>query len=197
MRRSRVLVAAAGLFLGLARACGCASAGCRSCATPHYEARAERNQEQRVLIRPMRGHLLDRRGRPLARDLLTYSISAAPREMKNARATARDLARAARTRRRAKLERSFAQRPRFLLGGAPRVAGARAARSRRGSGAASTSRVETRREYLLGAAAARSSAAPTSITSASMGSSCSSTKSCAAGPAGPRCSATGAAARTR
>ena len=38
-----------------------------------------------MLVRPVRGELLDRRGRPLARDLLTWSVSAAPREMADRR----------------------------------------------------------------------------------------------------------------
>ena len=59
----------------------------------YYAARAERNQEQRVLVRPERGKLLDRYGRALARDVVSYSVSAAPREMTDPRATARDLAR--------------------------------------------------------------------------------------------------------
>ena len=78
-----------------------------------YAARADRLQEQRVLLRPVRGQLLDRQGRVLARDLLSYSISAAPREMKNPRRTARDLARLLDLDLR-RLERQFDQRPRFL-----------------------------------------------------------------------------------
>src|SRR5439155_3083995 len=78
-----------------------------------YAARAERNQEQRVLVRPERGKLLDRFGHLLARDVVSYSISAAPREMSNARATARDLARVLDLDPR-RLEREFARRPRFL-----------------------------------------------------------------------------------
>ena len=49
----------------------------------YYDERADRNQEQRVLLKPVRGNLLDRHGRLLARDLLTYSVSAAPGEMTN------------------------------------------------------------------------------------------------------------------
>jgi cell division protein FtsI/penicillin-binding protein 2 len=112
MRRSRVLVAAAGLLIGLLALwlrIGWLQVGMHG----YYEGRADRNQEQRVLLRPGRGNLLDRNGRLMARDLLTYSISAAPREMKSPRQVARQLAsilgRDAR-----RLERDFAARPRFL-----------------------------------------------------------------------------------
>ena len=78
-----------------------------------YAARADRLQEQRVLLRPVRGQLLDRRGRILARDLVSYSISAAPREMKSPRHTARELARILDLDPQ-RLQRQFDQRPRFL-----------------------------------------------------------------------------------
>lgn len=78
-----------------------------------YSARADVIQEQRVLLRPVRGNLEDRRGRVLAKDLVTYSVSAAPAEMLNAGATARQLAALLGLDPR-KLQRSFAQRPRFL-----------------------------------------------------------------------------------
>ena len=104
-------MAAAGLFLGLA--CLWARVAWLQIAVHgSFEARAERNQEQRVLIRPERGELRDRRGRPLARDLPTYSIAAAPREMKDARAVARQLASLTGLDPR-RLERDFAARPRF------------------------------------------------------------------------------------
>ncbi len=112
MRKSRVLVAAAGLFLGLLlvwlRVAWLALA-CHGA----YEARAERNQEQRVPLKAVRGDLLDRYGRPLARDLVTCSISAAPAEMKSPRAVARELA-ALLARDPLRLERAFERRPRFL-----------------------------------------------------------------------------------
>src|SRR5262245_58861901 len=92
VRKSRVLVAAAGLFLCLL-ALWARMAWLQIACHERFEARAERNQEQRVLLPPTRGELLDRHGRPLARDLVTCSISAAPREMSDAAATARDLAR--------------------------------------------------------------------------------------------------------
>src|SRR5262249_10516970 len=91
MRRSRVLVAAAGLFVGLLLLW--LRVGWLQVIQRCYsEGRADRNQEQRVLLKPGRGNLLDRHGRILARDLLTYSVSAAPREMADPRQTARQLA---------------------------------------------------------------------------------------------------------
>src|SRR5262249_20666650 len=112
MRRSRVLVAAAGLFLGIV------GLWLRVALLPgilpgYYEARADRNQEQRTLRKPVRGDLLDRRGRLMARDLLTYSVSADPREMKQPRETARRLAAALGRDARA-MERAFIAKPRFL-----------------------------------------------------------------------------------
>ncbi len=116
-----------------------------------YVQRAERNQEQRVLVRPVRGELLDRHGRPLARDLLTYSISAAPREMEDPRAVARGLAALVGEDAR-HLERAFRARPRFLWVARrlPPEIGQKVARHAwRGVYLS----VETRRDYLLQAAA--------------------------------------------
>src|SRR5437773_1460139 len=53
-----------------------------------FIARAEQNQEGRVLLPPRRGDLLDRRGELLATDLRTYSVYAVPRLMKDRRRTA-------------------------------------------------------------------------------------------------------------
>ena len=78
----------------------------------HYAARAEQNQEGRVLLPPRRGDLVDRRGELLATDLRTYSVYAVPRLMKDRRATARSLARLLDLDARA-LERRFRQRPAF------------------------------------------------------------------------------------
>jgi cell division protein FtsI/penicillin-binding protein 2 len=111
MRRSRVLVAAAGLFLGLVLL-WMRLIWLQLALHGHYAARADQIQEQRVLLRPVRGHLLDRRGRVLARDQLTYSIAAAPREMANPRRTARALARILGLDPR-RLEQRFAGRPVF------------------------------------------------------------------------------------
>src|SRR5262245_1349315 len=112
VRKSRVLVAAAGLFLCLAilwARLWWLQVACHA----RFEARAERNQEQRVLLPPVRGELLDRHGRPLARDLVTCAISAAPGEMNDRSATARDLAKLLKRDPRT-LERAFARKARFL-----------------------------------------------------------------------------------
>ena len=82
VRKSRVLVAAAGLLLCLI-ALWARLVWLQIVCHERFEARAERNQEQRVLLPPVRGELLDRHGRPLARDLVTCAISAAPGEMKD------------------------------------------------------------------------------------------------------------------
>ncbi|HKQ56361.1 MAG TPA: penicillin-binding protein 2, partial [Candidatus Eisenbacteria bacterium] len=91
MRKSRVLVAAAGLLLGLV-AVWVRVAWLQIVRHDYYVERADLNQEQRVLLRPTRGQLLDRDGKVLARDLMTYSVSGAPREMSDPRRTARALA---------------------------------------------------------------------------------------------------------
>lgn len=117
----------------------------------HYEMRAQLNQEQRVLVRPVRGSLLDRRGRVLARDLETYSVSAAPREMRDPAATARDLGRILGLDAR-KLARDFAGRPRYLWV-ARRISpvlGTRVADLHRDGVYLS---LETKREQVLGSAA--------------------------------------------
>ena len=116
-----------------------------------YEERAERNQEQRVLIRPARGELVDRHNRPLARDLPTYSISAAPREMKDARGVARAMARILGMEGR-RLERDFDARPRFLWV-ARRVAPDAGQRISDQNWRGVYVSIETQREYTLGPAA--------------------------------------------
>ena len=143
-------MAAAGLLLGLALL-WLRAGWLQLVMHEAYEQRAERNQEQRVLIKPARGNLFDRYGRPLARDLPTYSIPAAPAEMQDPRRTARDLARLLHLDRR-RLERQFASRPRFLWVArqVPPAPGQEVAGwSRRGLYVS----IETRREYPLGAAA--------------------------------------------
>jgi len=117
----------------------------------YYAGRAELNQEQRVLVRPVRGELLDRRGRPLARDLLTCSVSAAPREMRDPAIVARGLAALLHLDAR-RLAGEFRAHPRFVWVARhrpPEVGGAVAARKWRGVHLS----VETRREYTLGTAA--------------------------------------------
>jgi cell division protein FtsI/penicillin-binding protein 2 len=112
VRKSRVLVAAAGLFLSLL-VLWARLVWLQVVCHEQFEARAERNQEQRVLLPPVRGELLDRHGTPLARDLVTCAVSAAPGEMKDPRATARALGRVL-GRDAHGLERAFARRPRFV-----------------------------------------------------------------------------------
>jgi cell division protein FtsI/penicillin-binding protein 2 len=150
MRKSRVLVAAAGLFLGLLLLW--LRAGWLGVVRhDHFAQRARQHQEQRVLLKPVRGDLLDRRGRPLARDLVTYAISAAPREMKDRRAVARALARHLDRDPRA-LERAFRARPLYVPVArqvAPEVGQAILEDTLPGVHLA----VETCREYALAAAA--------------------------------------------
>ncbi len=117
----------------------------------HYAARAERNQEHRILIKPARGNLLDRHGRLLARDLQTYSISAAPREMDDPAATARSLARILKLDVR-RLQKKFRQRPAYVAVArqvTPEIA--EKVEAIKGRGLYLTR--ETQREYLLGDAA--------------------------------------------
>lgn len=117
----------------------------------YYSERAERNQEQRALVNPVRGDLLDRYGRRVATDVVTYSLSAAPREMTDAMRTSRDLATLLKLDPR-KLGRDFAARPRYLVVErhlAPEVAQHIAGWQRRGLYLA----VETQRAYPLGAVA--------------------------------------------
>lgn len=74
MRKSRVLVAAAGLFLLLA----CIWVRVMWLQVPmhaHYMGRAAERQETRVKLNPHRGNLLDRQGRVLARDVQTFEVA--------------------------------------------------------------------------------------------------------------------------
>jgi len=150
MRKSRVLVAAAGLLLGLV-GLWLRVAWLQIVQHADYVARAERNHEQRVLVRPQRGDLLDRHGRALAHDLETYTVAAAPREMKDPRGTARALAIALGLQQR-KLESEF-------LSGRPYLVVARQVEPGVGQKIADGGfpgiylSLETRREYLLGSAA--------------------------------------------
>jgi stage V sporulation protein D (sporulation-specific penicillin-binding protein) len=145
-----VLVAAAGLLLGLV-VLWLRVTWLQVVRHSYYAGRAELNQEQRVLVRPVRGELLDRRGRPLARDLLTCSVSAAPREMRDPAIVARGLAALLHLDAR-RLAGEFRAHPRFVWVARhrpPEVGGAVAARKWRGVHLS----VETRREYTLGTAA--------------------------------------------
>ena len=151
MRKSRVLVAAAGLLLGLV-AVWLRVAWLAIGRHDYYQERADANQEQRVVDPATRGNLVDRAGRVLARDLLTYSVSAVPREMVDPRRTARMLA--------ARLgldpgvlAKSFARRPRYVRVArsiSPALAESLRARRERGIYLAT----EVQRVYPLGAAAA-------------------------------------------
>jgi len=143
-------VAAAGLLLGLV-VLWMRVAWLQVVQHSYYAGRAELNQEQRVLVRPVRGELQDRRGRPLARDLLTCSVSAAPREMADPAVVARGLAALLHLDAR-RLAGEFRAHQRFVWVARhqpPEVGGAVAARKWRGVHLS----VETRRDYTLGAAA--------------------------------------------
>ncbi len=150
MRKSRVLVAAAGLLLALL-ALWLRVGWLQIAAHDHYTARAERNHQQRVLVRAERGDLLDRRGRPLAHDLQTYTLTAAPKELANPRQAAREVAkRTGQPLRR--LEREFLSgRPYCVVarGLAPSVGQEVGALGLHGLYLS----LETRREWPLGAAA--------------------------------------------
>ena len=143
-------MAAAGLLLGLV-VLWLRVAWLQVIQHSYYAGRAELNQEQRVLVRPVRGELLDRRGRPLARDLLTWSVSAAPREMVDPVVVARGLAALLHLDAR-RLAGDFRAHPRFVWVARhqpPEVGEAVADRKWRGVHLS----VETRRDYTLGAAA--------------------------------------------
>jgi cell division protein FtsI/penicillin-binding protein 2 len=150
MRKSRVLVAAAGLFLGLALVW--LRVGWLAVVQhQEYEQRAERNQELRVLVPPIRGDLLDRHGRPLAQDLLTYSVAAVAAEMSDPAACAATLGRLLH-RNPHVLEHQFAAHRRFTYIArqlSPEIGQAISDEHLRGVHLS----VETRREYLLGDAA--------------------------------------------
>jgi cell division protein FtsI/penicillin-binding protein 2 len=151
MRKSRVLVAAAGLLFGLL-VVWLRVGWLQIVRHNYYAERADLNQEQRVLQRPTRGNLLDREGQVLARDLITYSVSGAPREMANPRATACALA-ALLQEPPARLLKAFAERPRFVWikrRVSPVIAEQIAGRHERGVYLAT----EVQRVYPLGSAAA-------------------------------------------
>jgi cell division protein FtsI/penicillin-binding protein 2 len=150
MRRSRVLVAAAGLLLGLA-VLWLRVGWLQVVRHAYYAGRAEVNQEQRVLVPAVRGEILDRHGRPLARDLMTCSVSAAPREMKDPAGAARGLAAVLHLDAR-RLAADFRAHPRFVWVARhlPPAAGEVVA-DRKWRGVHLS--VETQRDYTLGDAA--------------------------------------------
>jgi len=59
----------------------------------HYRARAQRQQERRIEVSPLRGSIFDRAGRPLAVSVEVSSIYAIPDDVKDPAGTARELAR--------------------------------------------------------------------------------------------------------
>ena len=175
------------------RSCGCASAGCRSRGTPTTPDAPRSTRNSACWCRPVRGEILDRHGRPLARDLMTVSVSAAPREMKDPAAVARGLAKLLHLDAR-QLAAAVPRAPALRLGRAPPAAGGgraggRPPLARRAPVGRDAARLHAGRRGLP-----RSSAARISTTPAWTDSSCSSTASCAAGPAGPRSSGSAATA---
>lgn len=58
-----------------------------------YRARAQRQQERRIEVSPLRGSIFDRSGRPLAVSVEVSSVYAIPDDVKDVEATARVLAR--------------------------------------------------------------------------------------------------------
>jgi cell division protein FtsI (penicillin-binding protein 3) len=59
----------------------------------HYRARAQRQQERRIEVSPLRGSIFDRAGRPLAVSVEVSSVYAIPDDVKDAAELARVLAR--------------------------------------------------------------------------------------------------------
>jgi len=91
MRKSRVLLAAAGLFLGL----GCLwvrVAILQTALHGHFVARARENQEHHEKILPRRGVITDRRGTVLAHDLGVSEVAIYPPQLTDAAAAAKVLA---------------------------------------------------------------------------------------------------------
>src|SRR5215510_1661489 len=91
MRKSRVLLTAAGLFLGLA-GLWARVAYLQVALHQHYAARARENQQHHEKILPHRGILTDRRGKVLAHDLGVSEVAVYPPQLANADAAARALA---------------------------------------------------------------------------------------------------------
>ena len=91
MRKSRVLLAAAGLFLGLV-CLWVRVAWLQIALHEHFEARAAENQLQRHKLIPRRGELLDRNGHVLAHDLLISRVAVYRPQITDARRVAEKLA---------------------------------------------------------------------------------------------------------
>ena len=91
MRKSRVLLAAAGLFLGL----GCLwvrVAILQTALHGHFAARARENQEHHEKLLSRRGVITDRRGKVLAHDIGVSQVAIYPPQLTDAAAAARVLA---------------------------------------------------------------------------------------------------------
>src|SRR6266571_1674681 len=91
MRKSRVLLAAAGLFIGL----GCLwvrVAVLQTALHGHFAARARENQEHHEKLLPRRGVITDRRGKVLAHDLGVSQVAIYPPQLTDPVAAARVLA---------------------------------------------------------------------------------------------------------
>jgi cell division protein FtsI/penicillin-binding protein 2 len=91
MRKSRVLLAAAGLFVGL----GCLwvrVAVLQTALHGHFAARARENQEHHEKILPHRGVITDRRGKVLAHDLGVSQVAIYPPQLGDPAAAAAVLA---------------------------------------------------------------------------------------------------------
>ena len=91
MRKSRVLVVAAGLFILLS----CVWLRVAYLQIPmhsHYMARAAERQESRVKLTPRRGDILDRNGRVLAHDLQSFELAIYRPQVKSVSALAAKMA---------------------------------------------------------------------------------------------------------
>jgi len=91
MRKSRVLMTAAGLFLGLT-CLWVRVAVLQTALHSHYAARARENQQHHLKILPRRGIITDRRGRVLAHDLGVSQVAIYPPQLTDPLAAARVLA---------------------------------------------------------------------------------------------------------
>jgi cell division protein FtsI/penicillin-binding protein 2 len=91
MRKSRVLLAAAGLFVGLA-CLWVRVAVLQTALHGHFAARARENQEHHEKILPRRGVITDRRGKVLAHDLGVSQVAIYPPQLSNPAAAAAVLA---------------------------------------------------------------------------------------------------------
>ncbi len=91
MRKSRVLMTAAGFFVGLA-CLWVRVAVLQTAMHEHYAGRARENQQHHQKILPRRGVISDRRGRVLAHDLGVSQVAVYPPQLADPAAAARVLA---------------------------------------------------------------------------------------------------------